>query len=145
MRKIYYSFLLLALLACGKKTETASVPVASEPAISETISDTEFQQKLATTSDAVLLDVRTPEEVANGYIEGAVNVDFRASDFEGKLKELKKDATYFVYCGSGGRSRQAADLMRELDFKKVYDLKGGISAWRADGLPVVQSEQNATK
>ena len=84
---------------------------------------------------AIILDVRTPAEVADGIIEGAINIDFRNDDFKSKIDQLDKDGTYFVYCARGGRSRNAADLMKELNFKEVYDLQGGFSQWKADGLP----------
>ncbi len=67
-----------------------------------------FKDKVASAgANAVLLDVRTPEEVAEGIIPGAVNIDFRAPDFAEKIAELDKDKTYFVYCKVGGRSAKA--------------------------------------
>lgn len=137
MRKIIYPIVFLVAFGCGKKSEsTESVSGVEELIVSETISDAEFQQKMASLSEAVVLDVRTPEEFANGYIEGAVNIDFRSSDFESKISQLDRETTYLVYCGSGIRSRKAADLMKDLKFKKVYDMDGGLSAWAGDGLPV---------
>lgn len=106
--------------------------------MSQTISASEFQSKISATKDPIVLDVRTPGEYASGYIEGAINLDFREADFSKKIDELDKEATYFVYCGSGRRSRGALDLMKELKFKNVYDLEGGISQWRASDFPIKQ-------
>ena len=76
-----------------------------------------------------LVDVRTPEEYDAGHIEKAVNIDFLAEGFENAIQEIDKDRPVFIYCRSGGRSGQAARLMKELGFKKVYDLKGGFLNW----------------
>jgi rhodanese-related sulfurtransferase len=77
----------------------------------------------------VILDVRIPQEYAQGYIEGAINIDFYSSTFEAELKTLDRDKTYFIYCHSGNRSGQARDLMEGLGFAEVYNLSGGITAW----------------
>ena len=79
--------------------------------------------------DLILLDVRTPQEVAAGKIDGALELDFRDQEFRTKLQELDKEAIYGVYCKKGGRSAGAAEIMQELGFKQVYDLEGGYDAW----------------
>src|SRR6187402_704038 len=88
-----------------------------------------FQSRLADSKEEVLLDVRTAEEFASGGIEGAINIDFKAPDFEQKIGELDKTKTYLVYCLSGIRSKKAADRMSELGFESLYVLNGGYSAW----------------
>lgn len=85
----------------------------------------------------VVLDVRTPEEFADGHIEGAINIDFYAADFESMLAELDREAEYVMYCRSGNRSAQTATIMRRLDFAQVDEIEGGILSWVAAGLPVV--------
>ena len=97
-----------------------------------------FQKKVKETSDAIVLDVRTTEEVAQGVIEGAQNIDFYKDDFEAQVKKLDKNKTYFVYCGSGVRSSKAINLMESLGFKKYYNLDGGMKAWKANGMKVVK-------
>ena len=84
----------------------------------------------------VLLDVRTPEEVARGKLAGASVIDFRAPKFEQKVALLAKDKPVYVYCASGNRSGQAATLMTKLGFQKVVNLAGGIRAWTSAALPV---------
>jgi rhodanese-related sulfurtransferase len=86
----------------------------------------------------VVLDVRTPEEFAAGHIAGATNIDFNADDFQKKLEQLPKDQTYLVNCAIGGRSAKACKLMNQLDFKSVYNLKGGMNAWEDAGKPVTK-------
>jgi rhodanese-related sulfurtransferase len=83
-------------------------------------------------SDFMILDVRTPEEVASGYISGSVNIDIKAPDFQEKINALSKDKTYIVYCKRGGRSSKAFDMMKEKGFAKVYNMLGGIMKWKEE-------------
>jgi rhodanese-related sulfurtransferase len=87
-------------------------------------------------ADFVILDVRTAEEFATGYLAGAVNLDFKSADFTGRLDELDKTKTCLVYCRSGGRSAKAMGMMKEKGFQRVYNLRGGILDWVARELPL---------
>ncbi len=93
----------------------------------------EFQKAMAADKDFVLLDVRTPEEVAEGKLEGAIVINFHDADFKQQLERLDKNKTIYVYCRSGNRSGQAAAILNEMQFKKVIDLEGGIASWKAEG------------
>ncbi len=88
--------------------------------------------------DFVIIDVRTPQEFAEGHIENATNIDFYSEAFRDMLNNLDENKTYLVYCRSGGRSGSALDIMAELNFKEVYNVSGGIIAWNAEGLPTVK-------
>ncbi len=77
----------------------------------------------------VFLDVRTPEEIAEGKIMGALEIDYRADDFKEKIEGLEKDKEYVVYCRSGGRSAKAQGIMKKNGFIKTYNMKGGYTAW----------------
>jgi rhodanese-related sulfurtransferase len=80
----------------------------------------------------VLLDVRAPEEYAEGQIEGHTMINFFDPGFPDELAELDKSKNYLVYCRSGNRSGQACGLMEELGFEgELYNLNGGIRAWNA--------------
>ena len=135
LNKIYSILILIVVLSCSSKPEVIQENSIPNSIISETIDAENFQRKMKNVEGAIILDVRTPAEVADGIIEGAINIDFRNDDFKSKIDQLDKDGTYFVYCARGSRSRNAADLMKELNFKEVYDLQGGFSQWKADGLP----------
>ena len=76
-----------------------------------------------------VIDVRTPEEYALGYIEGAILIDYKASDFQASISALNRNITYLIYCRSGNRSGKASIIMDSLGFKKIYDLKGGFMNW----------------
>ena len=84
----------------------------------------------------ILLDVRTPDEYAQGHIPGAKNIDFYASNFEEELKNLDPNQHYVVYCASGNRSGKASKMMEALQFQKVQNVIGGFQAWRRKHLPI---------
>jgi rhodanese-related sulfurtransferase len=87
-------------------------------------------------ADLVVLDIRTPEEFAEGHLEGAVLVDFYDADFADQLAALDPDVPYLLYCRSGNRSGQALGVMEQLGFTSVANVDGGIIAWTGAGLPV---------
>jgi rhodanese-related sulfurtransferase len=84
----------------------------------------------------VIIDVRTPQEYASGYINGAVNIDIGSPTFKDEIGKLDKNKTYIVYCRTGVRSAAARDIMEGLGFQHVINVLGGITAWEAAGLPV---------
>jgi len=87
--------------------------------------------------NAVVLDVRTIEEFENGIIPNAINIDiYKGQGFIYKIEELDKTKNYYVYCHAGTRSRQACNIMNQLDIQNAFNLEGGISNW--DG-PIVAS------
>ncbi len=86
----------------------------------------------------VLLDVRTVEEYSEGHLEGAAQLDYYETEsFESALDTMDKSKTYYIYCRSGGRSGTVLTMMQQKGFKSVYNLDGGILAWRKADMPVV--------
>lgn len=81
-------------------------------------------------NQAIALDVRTPGEIANGKISGALDYNFRDKEFGKNILALEKTKPYIVYCKSGGRSAKAAKLMTDAGFTDVYNMLGGFSAWQ---------------
>lgn len=122
------SYLLLALMtaSCQSSPNTDTTNEGFQD-----LNVSEFKQKMET-SGVVVLDVRTPEETAEGMITGAQELDFRAPDFQEQLEKLDPDKTYLVYCRSGGRSSSACSMMEEMGFKDVYNLVGGYQRWSAE-------------
>ena len=96
----------------------------------------DFFQKL-NNSNVVILDVRTPEEFETGHIKNAVDLDYRNASFKDKIRKLDPSKTYMIYCRSGVRSASTIDSLKNLGFTHLYDLKGGINAWKKENLPVV--------
>jgi thioredoxin 1 len=103
-----------------------------------------FSEKLKSTPNAVLLDVRTPGEFSKEYIEGALLADWNSDDFQRRIDAIDKNVPVFVYCLSGGRSSSAAAAMRKQGYKEVYELQGGIMKWKSAGLPVVSGKVSTT-
>ncbi|WP_455277856.1 rhodanese-like domain-containing protein [[Eubacterium] cellulosolvens] len=96
-------------------------------------------------SNFVILDVRTPEEFAEGHIENAINIDYymdersnNTKSFRDELGKLDRNKTYLIYCLADIRSSVAMNMMKHLGFKEVYDMSGGIVQWQAEELPVVK-------
>ena len=105
----------------------------------EVITVKEFAEAVKNDSTAVIVDVRTAEEFAEGHIEGALNIDVKdASAFDNGIKTFDNSRTYYVYCRSGRRSHKAATKIQALGFK-VFDMEGGITAWKNADMPVVVS------
>jgi rhodanese-related sulfurtransferase len=80
---------------------------------------------------AIILDVRTPDEMNNGVIEGAsLFINLYGGTFDQELAKLDKTKTYIVYCHSGNRSAKAASIMLSKGFTSIYNLQGGITDWK---------------
>lgn len=130
--------LTVALLTtgCGSSSTTPGTSSGTMVAAGQHLSVADFAT-LTKTPAVIVLDVRTPEEFAAGHLRGAIDLDLRAADFTTRLAGLDKTATYAVYCHSGNRSATALDQMTAAGFTHAADLTGGITAWTADGQPVV--------
>lgn len=93
----------------------------------------QWREALAKDPEAIILDVRTEAEVAEGYIPNAKHLDImNAGAFMDGANELNKDKTYFVYCKAGGRSAQACMIMESIGFKNTNNLLGGFSTWEGE-------------
>lgn len=108
--------LVLGLAACS--------PAAAEPTV-------------VVSSDAVLLDVRTPEEYASGHLDGAQSLDLNGGEVAAAIPSLDPDAEYFVYCRSGNRSGQAMALMQQAGIENVTNLGSLEQAAQATGIAVI--------
>lgn len=112
------AFYTLILFSCTAQTKTS-------------LSAAEFEK--AITADSVqILDVRTPGEYASGHIKNTLLANWSdKKEFERRIGFVDKNKPVYVYCLAGGRSAAAAAKMREMGFKNVYELTGGINAWKA--------------
>jgi rhodanese-related sulfurtransferase len=93
-------------------------------------------KNLIASGNGIVLDVRTPVEVAKGIIADAYVIDINQRGFEEKLQSLPKDKEVYVYCAVGGRSRQAAQILVDNGFTKIFNLSGGIVDWKKNGFEV---------
>ena len=84
--------------------------------------------------DAVVLDVREPEEYTHGHVPGAINLP--QADLVSRLDELSRDRPLLTICRSGARSLRAAQFLKQMGFEQVASVKGGTKAWREAGKPL---------
>lgn len=120
------SLVLLAslLISCQGEAQPADIPVD------------EFQAGIEK-ANVQVLDVRTQEEYNSGHIEGSFLADWtNREQFHERVKSLDKNKPVYAYCLSGGRSRAAAAQLHKAGFRKVYNLEGGIVAWKRAARPV---------
>ena len=121
--KILFLILSVVLISCNEKKSGSF----------EEITPKAFAEKIKTTDNPQILDVRTPEEFESEHIDNAVNVNWNRDDFTTKAATYDKSKPVFVYCLSGGRSKKAAAKLSELGFTTIYELEGGIMKWNAEG------------
>jgi rhodanese-related sulfurtransferase len=103
----------------------------------QSLSPQEFQQKLTEVQNPILLDVREFFEFRKSRIKGAINIP-TSGGFETAADTISADSPLFLYCYSGGRSKKAALYFYDNGFRKLYNLKGGITLWKKEGLTVVK-------
>ena len=125
----YKQFTLLLLLGimavgCVQSQEDKATDVAGY----DNIDVAEFD-KLRQNKKYTVIDVRSPEECAEGMVDGALQMDFFSEDFEDQLKSLDPKKRYLMYCRSGRRRGKASKIMVELGFKHVSNLEGGYLEW----------------
>lgn len=130
MKVLFFTLTLsLLIVSCNSSSENIKVLPPAEFNKAVTLEDNSILQ---------LIDVRTAEEFEVGHLKDSQNICVTKDDFQEKVKTLQKDKPVYVYCKKGGRSAQAAKILRDLGFTKVYDLEGGITSWTQDGLEVVE-------
>jgi thioredoxin len=98
-------------------------------------------KELITKGDAILLDVRTPQEYSRGHIAGSTAINIADPAFASKINLLQKDKTILIYCLTGSRSYAAANYMSKNGFKKIVNLQQGIMDWNQRGFALEQSSQ----
>lgn len=128
----------IGMASCGnsqsQKAAEAST-LETSATITKNVGPAEFQKLIDSKKEGLILDVRTPQEVAQGAIAGHVDLNFYAPDFKEKLQTLDKNVPVMVYCRSGGRSGNTMQLLKSMGFKEVYNLAGGMMAWQSQGKP----------
>ncbi|AKD05295.1 rhodanese-like domain-containing protein [Pontibacter korlensis] len=126
MRTFILVILAAILFSCTTTQPQGPVQVHS-------MSPDEFKEQRMS-NKTVLLDVRTPGEFASGHLDGAIISDFRGGEFAKDMANWDKDKVYYLYCASGNRSGQAAELMKQAGFKHIYNL-GAYKELKEAGLP----------
>ncbi len=96
-----------------------------------------FHAKFLQENNPILIDVREYFEFRKSRIKGAVNIP-SSGGYDTPADTIKKESALFFYCYSGGRSKKAALFFYNKGFRNLYSLKGGITLWKKEGLPVVR-------
>ncbi len=130
-----------AMTGCPNDAPATAVgPVAEAPAGKPAYGRVDVAQFASIIAEpgVQIIDVRTPQEYADGHIQGAVNIPVQQSDYAGRVAQLDPAGTYAVYCRSSARSKGAVTEMRNAGLPNVYELTGGTVAWTADGQPLTR-------
>ena len=141
MRKllVLFAFLSIPFYYSCTPSESKAQPVVVEVQESTTaknIPAKDFQLLILTKGNVIILDVRTPKEVAAGRLANSVAIDFYAPNFKQEVAKLDKTKPIMIYCHSGRRSAIAMSKMREMGFVEVYNLETGILGWNGAGYPI---------
>jgi len=122
---------LFMAISAQAQTTTANAKVAGnfEP-VYQNVDLVTAKKIMDLNKKLVLIDVRTPEEIAQGKIGNALEMDIKAPDFLDRLRALDKATPYMVYCHAGGRSAQAMKVMQEMGFVQVYNFDPGYRVWK---------------
>ena len=118
MKNIFFILMMMySFSSCAQETKS-----------SQLISQEEFAKILI--NEVQLLDVRTPEEYQQGFIEGAILINFFDSNFATQVSStFNKNKHLYIYCAAGGRSNKAATKLGLEGFHIIYDLEGGYNSW----------------
>ncbi|WP_024288116.1 rhodanese-like domain-containing protein [Cellulomonas sp. KRMCY2] len=126
--------LVMGVTACApQEQDGATVGSAADGEASTQTLDAAAFADLVATDGVVVVDVRTPQEYAEGHLDGALNLDVSAPDFATAIAALDPDVTYALYCRSGNRSAQAMDVMSSAGMTSLAHLDGGVGAWTSAG------------
>ncbi|WP_291100995.1 MULTISPECIES: rhodanese-like domain-containing protein [unclassified Empedobacter] len=131
VNKILGVAMIAGTLFLGSCASNSSSSEGKEAKIEEIISTLDNVNEINFKSNKnVLLDVRTPEEFAEGHVPGAVNIDVKNPNFEEEIQKLDTKKNYFIYCKSGVRAKLATEKMQEKGFKNAKNFKDGMSTYK---------------
>lgn len=143
MQKLFFIITIgisLTAMSCSNNPEQETPPQQNDQGqaiISKNVDVPEFS-KLVDSREGQILDLRTPEEWADGTIKNAIKMNFFDANFNTQLTNIDKNKPVYIYCKSGGRSGKAREKMKEIGFTTVYNLNGGIRAWTGAGKEIVK-------
>jgi rhodanese-related sulfurtransferase len=133
------------LLAGAMSVACTTIATAGEPAATTAVSavavapmsqEALLEHQSSHPDHLFVLDVRTPQEYAEGHVPGAVNVP--QEQLASRLAEVPKDKDVVIYCRSGRRSALAADVLAANGYSRLSHLEGDMNAWVAKGRPVAK-------
>ena len=113
MKKFLLIIGILLLTACGTKYEVINANKAKD----------------LIENGAILIDVRTEEEYNKDHIEGSINIPLQNIE----MIDYNKDDIIVLYCATGMRSGEAAKILTEKGYTRIYSLDGGLINWGFEG------------
>ncbi|MBB5174228.1 rhodanese-like domain-containing protein [Texcoconibacillus texcoconensis] len=113
---LLWGMLILIIVACDAEDGSAV----------EQLSGDELEEKMSDDDTLLVIDVREEREFAEERVPGMENMPL--STFEDTYHELPEEEIY-VFCRSGNRSMEAADILKGAGYENVYNVKGGITDW----------------
>lgn len=141
MKKItYIIFVCLFIFSCSNSTsEKDDLKTIKRKKVQvQHLSASDFKAKLESLDNELLIDVRRDDEIVNGRIPDAIQINISELDFPEKIKGLDKNQPVMVYCAAGGRSKRACAQMQELGFKEIYELDTGFRGWLRENYQIQQ-------
>ena len=135
--KLFYKlsmalFIATILVGCNNKQPSTTITESGKIVV---VAPAEFKEKSA---NQLIVDVRTPDEFAQGHIEGAININVFDKNFTEQFAEFDKSEPIFLYCKSGARTSKASKKLAEFGFQNIYDLHGGIVNWHKNDQPITK-------
>jgi rhodanese-related sulfurtransferase len=130
------AFMAIATAGEPAVTATASAPDPAAVAVAPMSQEALLEHQSRHPDHLFVLDVRTPQEYAEGHVPGAVNVP--QDQLASRLAEVPKDKDVVIYCRSGRRSALAADVLAANGYSRLSHLEGDMNAWVAKGRPVAK-------
>ena len=116
---------------------TSTLTGVGQQLVYKTISVSDARAMIQSSSNLLVVDVRTPEEYTQGHLKGAINIPL--SDLQLRIGGLEQNRPMLVYCQTGSRSAQASSILVKAGFTQVYNLDGGMTAWINSGYPTVNA------
>ena len=137
--------LVILLNGCSKPPEAeettkeeSSANTSAELIYHKNVGPEDAKKLIDSDDPPVILDIRTPFEVKAGSIDGSTNINYYGDSFKEEVGKMDRNKPVIVHCRSGGRSTESLEIFRELGFKNVYHLDGGIMAWEKAGFALIK-------
>lgn len=132
MKKYFLGMCLTAatLASCASNGNESVAQSETAQVTYSNVSVTDLKAVSVNPQNAIIIDVRTDGEVAEGMVENAIQIDVNGAEFNEKAAKLDKAATVYVYCRSGARSQRASQMLVEMGFSDVRNVEGGYLAYQ---------------
>jgi thioredoxin len=136
-RFCFYLYQMKAILKTTAALQLCFVLFSCTAQVKNNLSANEFEKAITSMDSVQILDVRTPGEYADGHIKGSLLADWNnKAEFERRIGFIDKNKPVYVYCLAGGRSAAAAEKLKAAGYTNVFNLDGGINAWKTANKPI---------